>query len=67
MILYCVSGVIPYDKIKVNKLDKIQDIILERLKKNHPDCSELQNPYVAEDIVITFENDGVYYQLDIEA
>ena len=67
MILHSVTGVIPYDKIKVNKLDEIQGNILQRLKKNHPDCSELQNPCVAEDIVITFENDGVYYQLDIEA
>lgn len=67
MILYSISGVVPYKQIKFIKLDKIQDAILEQIKKTHPGCLYLNNPCISEDIDLTFEMDGVYYQYDIEA
>ena len=67
MILYSISGVTPYKQIKFIKLDKIQDAILEQIKKTHRNCHELNDPCISEDIDLTFQMDGIYYQYDIEA
>lgn len=67
MILYCISGVVPYKQIKFISLDKIEDSILNQIKKTHSGCLHLDNPEMAKDIQLIFENDGVYYNLNIEA
>lgn len=67
MVLFTISGVVPYDKIKKQSLDQIEEKILEQIKKTHPCCEQLNNPFCNEDIVLTFESDGVYYEYPIEA
>lgn len=67
MVLFTISGVIPYDKIKKQTLDHIEEKILDQIKISHPNFEQLTNPCCSEDIVLTFEADGVYYEYPIEA
>ncbi len=36
MILFTISGVVPYDKIKKQSLDQVEENILEQIKKISP-------------------------------
>lgn len=67
MILYTISGVVPYSTISGIKLNEVASHIKRRMVKTHPACVEIQSDHNDDDIVLKFENDGVYYQLDIEA
>ena len=67
MILYSISGVIPHATLGGVALAGVKDLIRSKMAKTHPDCNDLQSDIKDEDIVLTFENDGIYYQLDIEA
>jgi len=67
MILFTISGVVPYNKIKKQSLQEVHENILQQIKKSHPHCEQLNNPFCSEDIILTFEPDGVYYEYPIEA
>lgn len=67
MVLYKISGVIPHATLGGTALADVKNLIRGKMAKTHPDCIDLQSDIKDNDIVLTFENDGVYYQLDIEA
>lgn len=67
MIMYSISGVIPHTNVGVVSLADVKDLIRRKMANTHPCCNHLQSDFKDDDIVLTFENDGIYYQLDIEA
>lgn len=67
MILYSISGVIPHATLGKSSLTDVKDLIRSKMANTHPDCIDLRSDFKDDDIVLTFERDGVYYQLDIEA